>query len=71
MASLLVTAVDIDLATMIVFARGSTHGFWSVIVADRVDPADSHTLGEQQANSAKLQQWCTASQANRDKCNGK
>ena len=45
--------------------------YFTVVNLDTGETLFANTLGEQQANSAKLQEWCTASQANRDKCNGK
>lgn len=45
--------------------------YFTVVNLDTGETAFANTLEEQNANSAKLQQWCQASQANRDKCNGK
>ncbi len=45
--------------------------YFTVVNLDTGETAFASTLADHQANQAKLQQWCTASQANRDKCNGK
>lgn len=45
--------------------------YFTVVNLDTGETLFANTLAEHQANQAQLQQWCTASQANRDKCNGK
>lgn len=45
--------------------------FFTVVNLDTGETLFANTLAEHQANGQKLQDWCTASQANRDKCNGK
>jgi UPF0755 protein len=45
--------------------------YFTVVNLDTGETLFANTLDEQNANSQKLQDWCTASQANRDKCNGK
>ncbi len=45
--------------------------YFTVVNLDTGETLFANTITEQNANVAKLQQWCTASQANRDKCNGK
>jgi UPF0755 protein len=45
--------------------------YFTVVNLDTGETAFADTLAEHNANTAKLQAWCMASQANRDKCNGK
>jgi len=45
--------------------------FFTVVNLDTGETLFANTASEHQANTQKLQQWCMASQANRDKCNGK
>jgi UPF0755 protein len=45
--------------------------YFTVVNLDTGETLFAHGLDEQRANSQKLQDWCLASQANRDKCNGK
>ncbi len=51
-----------------------TEGDWlyfTVVNLDTGETLFANTLAEHTANGQKLQDWCMASQANRDKCNGK
>jgi UPF0755 protein len=45
--------------------------YFTVINLDTGETLFTNSLTEHQANGQKLQDWCAASQANRDKCNGK
>lgn len=45
--------------------------FFTVVNLDTGETLFTNNLTEHQANGEKLQAWCAASQANRDKCNGK
>jgi UPF0755 protein len=45
--------------------------YFTVVNLDTGETLFANTLAEHNANGQKLQAWCTASQANRDKCNGK
>lgn len=45
--------------------------YFTVVNLDTGETLFANTLSEHQANGQKLQAWCEASQANRDKCNGK
>ncbi|HSK32715.1 MAG TPA: endolytic transglycosylase MltG [Propionicimonas sp.] len=45
--------------------------YFTVVNLDTGETLFANTLAEHNANGQKLQEWCTASQANRDKCNGK
>ena len=45
--------------------------FFTVVNLDTGETLFADTLAEHSANGQKLQEWCVASQANRDKCNGK
>lgn len=45
--------------------------YFTVVNLDTGETLFANTLAEHNANGKKLQEWCTASQANRDKCNGK
>ncbi|MGV8907864.1 MAG: endolytic transglycosylase MltG [Propionicimonas sp.] len=45
--------------------------FFTVVNLDTGETLFANTLDEHNANGLKLQEWCQASQANRDKCNGK
>lgn len=45
--------------------------YFTVVNLDTGETLFATTHEEQVANQAKLQQWCMASQENRDKCNGK
>jgi UPF0755 protein len=45
--------------------------YFTVVNLDTGETLFTNNLAEHTANTQKLQQWCTASQANRDKCNGK
>lgn len=45
--------------------------YFMVVNLDTGETVFSQDLAGQQAAQAKYQQWCMASQANRDKCNGK
>ncbi len=45
--------------------------FFTVVNLDTGETLFADTLAEHSANGQKLQKWCVASQANRDKCNGK
>jgi UPF0755 protein len=45
--------------------------YFTVINLDTGETLFTNSQAEQNANAQKLQDWCTASQANRDKCNGK
>ncbi len=45
--------------------------FFTVINLDTGETLFTNNLAEHNANGQKLQDWCAASQANRDKCNGK
>jgi UPF0755 protein len=45
--------------------------YFTVVNLDTGETLFANTLAEHSANGEKLQQWCQASQANRDKCNGK
>ena len=55
-------------------ALNPTAGDWMYFMVVNLDTGEtvfSHDYAGQQAAMAQYQQWCTASQANRDKCNGK
>lgn len=45
--------------------------YFTVVNLDTGETLFANTLDEHAANGQKLQEWCLASQANRDKCNGK
>ncbi len=45
--------------------------YFTVVNLDTGETAFANNLNDHNANVAKLQAWCQASQANRDKCNGK
>ena len=45
--------------------------FFTVVNLDTGETLFTNTFAEHTANGQKLQEWCGASQANRDKCNGK
>lgn len=45
--------------------------YFTVVNLDTGETLFAATQAEHAANGQKLQEWCTASQANRDKCNGK
>ena len=45
--------------------------FFTVVNLDTGETLFANTFAEHAANGQKLQDWCVASQANRDKCNGK
>ncbi len=45
--------------------------YFTVVNLDTGETLFANTLAEHSANGQKLQEWCMASQANRDKCNGK
>lgn len=49
-------------------------GNWTYFMVVNLDTGETlftNSLKEHNANGDKLQEWCAASQANRDKCNGK
>lgn len=55
-------------------ALNPAEGEWLYFVVVNLDNGEtvfSNTAAEHEAARGKLQQWCMASQANRDKCNGK
>lgn len=55
-------------------ALNPASGDWTYFVVVNLDTGEtvfSNNLTDHNAASQKLQDWCTASQANRDKCNGK